>query len=97
MARLVFSLLAASDLDGIQAYVARNNPHAALRLADRIEETCRRLAGRPLIGRERPELAPGLRSMPVGRYVIFYRPIPDGIEIARVLHGARDVGSAFKA
>jgi toxin ParE1/3/4 len=27
----------------------------------------------------------------VGNYLIFYRPISDGIEIVRVLHGARDI------
>jgi toxin ParE1/3/4 len=26
-------------------------------------------------------------------YLVFYRPIPDGIEVARVLHGARDIPS----
>ena len=34
---------------------------------------------------------PGLRSLAYGRYVIFYRAIEDGAEIARVLHGARDL------
>jgi hypothetical protein len=27
----------------------------------------------------------------VGRYLIFYRVVPGGIELARVLHGARDI------
>jgi toxin ParE1/3/4 len=49
------------------------------------------LAQRPRIGRARDELAEGLRSFPVGRYVIFYLPLPEGIEIVRVLHGARDL------
>src|SRR4051794_27841206 len=26
-------------------------------------------------------------------YLVFYRPMPDGIEVARVLHGARDIPS----
>jgi plasmid stabilization system protein ParE len=29
--------------------------------------------------------------------VIFYRPIKDGVEIVRVLHGARDLGRALQA
>jgi toxin ParE1/3/4 len=49
------------------------------------------IAESPYIGREREELAPGIRSFPAGRYLIFYRPIADGIEIVRVLHGSRDV------
>jgi toxin ParE1/3/4 len=32
-----------------------------------------------------------LRSFPVGNYVIFYREVSEGIEIIRVLHGARDI------
>ena len=39
----------------------------------------------------REELASGLRSFPVRRYVVFYRPLVDAIEVVRVLHGARDV------
>ena len=42
-----------------------------------------------------PALA-GLRFLPVSRfkkYLIFYRPIPGGIEVVRVLHGARDIES----
>jgi toxin ParE1/3/4 len=36
-----------------------------------------------------------LRSFPVGRYVIFYLAIPGGVQIVRVLHGARDIEVAF--
>jgi len=54
------------------------------------------LAEQPMLGRSRDELAPGLRSIPLGRYVIFYEVIPDGISIVRVLHGARDLGSLFE-
>jgi toxin ParE1/3/4 len=40
-----------------------------------------------------PALA-GLRAWPIPRFqncVIYYRPIRDGIEVVRVLHGAQDV------
>lgn len=43
------------------------------------------------MGRARDELAEGLRSFPTGQYIIFYQPVPGGIEIVRVLHGARDL------
>jgi toxin ParE1/3/4 len=45
----------------------------------------------PLIGRARPELAADLRSFPVGNYVLFYRPIADGVELVRALSGHRDI------
>jgi toxin ParE1/3/4 len=54
-----------------------------------------KLTPRAEAGRERPELAPRLRSFPAGRYVLFYRPIGGGIEIVRVLHGSRDIDSIF--
>ena len=50
----------------------------------------------PLMGREGGELSPGLRSFPVGRHVIFYRPMANGVEIARVLDGARDLPPLFE-
>jgi toxin ParE1/3/4 len=56
-----------------------------------LERRCLLLAARPLAGRARDELIPGLRSVPHGRYVIFYLPIEDGVEIVRLLHGARDL------
>ena len=49
-----------------------------------------------MLGRSREDLAPGLRSLPLGRYVIFYQVISDAIAIVRVLHGARDLGPLFE-
>ena len=54
------------------------------------------LARQTHMGRSRPELGSDIRSMPVGRYVIFYLPLPSGIEIVRVLHGARDIESVLR-
>lgn len=47
------------------------------------------------MGRAREELAADLRSFPFGRYVIFYAPVDEGIDVVRVLHSARDVDAAF--
>ena len=47
------------------------------------------------MGRNRPDLAPELRSFPVDNYIIFYRPISEGIQVIRVLHGARDIPPLF--
>lgn len=54
------------------------------------------LAEYPYSGTARPELQPGLRSRPVGNYVIFYRPQADGIEVVRVLHGRQEVEERFE-
>jgi toxin ParE1/3/4 len=34
--------------------------------------------------------------LPLGNYIIFYRPIDDGIEVVRILHGARDLPPLFE-
>lgn len=34
--------------------------------------------------------------MAIGNYVIFYRPIANGIDVIRVLHGSRDIESIFE-
>ncbi len=62
---------------------------------DHIDEQFRVLATQPSMGRARDELAPDVRSFPFGRYVIFYMPLDDGIDVVRVLHGARDVDAVF--
>ncbi|MCE2839244.1 MAG: type II toxin-antitoxin system RelE/ParE family toxin [Cyanobium sp. 49614_E6] len=62
---------------------------------DLIDQNFQLLAQKSGLGRRRKELAEGLRSFPVGRYVIFYLPIPGGVQIVRVLHGARDIEAAL--
>lgn len=91
MRRVVLSDLAETDLVDIWVFVAQDNVEAADRLLDQIHERCQLLAATPNAGRQRPELAPSLRSFAVGSYLIFYREGDDGIEVARVLHGRRDI------
>jgi len=49
----------------------------------------------PQSGTRRDELRRGLRTFPVGSYLVFYFIVEDGIEIVRVLHGRRDIESIF--
>ena len=92
MARLVISPLAETDLNEILDYIAQDKPEAALRWVEKIRKTCQFIAEHPEIGERRPEFKTGeFRSTLVGNYVVFYRPIPDGIEVARVVSGARDI------
>jgi toxin ParE1/3/4 len=87
------SKLAEEDLQQVWLHVAADSPRAADRLLDQIGHTCQTLANLPEMGRRRDEIATDLRSFPVGMYVIFYRRVADGIELARVLHGRRDIDS----
>jgi len=96
MPRLVIAPEARRDLRSIRDYIAKDNPAAARRVVMRLRDAARVLAGAPGLGRRRPELDTGIRSFPADRYVLFYRPLPGtGIEIARVLHGARDLNAVF--
>jgi toxin ParE1/3/4 len=95
LARAQLSRLAEQDLLDIWSYIARDNPDAADRFVDLLTEKCAILAESPDMGRHREELAPRLRSFPVGRYVIFYRIAERGIEVARIVSAYRDIGQLF--
>ena len=86
---------AEEDLLEIWIYIAQDNPGAADRVLDDIEERFYALANNPLIGRSRPDIAPELRYFSVGKYLILYRTVSDGIQIVRVIHGARDLPHLF--
>ena len=88
-----------SDLDEIWYYVASKS--SSLDIADRfidsITDRFSLLASHPNIGRARDEeLRPGLRSFPVGEYVIFYRIEDECVVILRVLRGSRNIQAMFR-
>ena len=88
---------AQEDLADAFAYIGQDSLDAALRFLDAAEQTFRQLAMMPGIGERfrsgRPELADVRRIGITGfrKYQVYYRPIDNGIEVLRVLHGARDV------
>jgi toxin ParE1/3/4 len=87
-----------SDLDDIWCYIATRSGSfdIADRLIDSITDRFLLLASHPHIGRARDEdLRPGLRSFPVGEYVIIYRIEDDDVVILRVLRGSRNIGTLF--
>lgn len=86
---------AQDDIADIWGYIAEDSELQADAFVDRLDAKFQLLARQPGLGRVREELASGLRSFPVGRYVIFYESISDGIAVARVLHSARDLDAQF--
>jgi len=96
MPTVVIRPRAAVDLAEIWAYIADDSPHYADVFVDLLDSKFQALARRPGMGRRRPELTPDIRSFPVDRYVIFYVPRSRGVEIVRVLHGARDVDAMIE-
>jgi len=83
------------DLSEIWSYVAEDSVSNADRFAARIDKAFTLLARRPGLGRARHELYPSLRSFVVRKYVVFYLPLANGIDVIRVLHGARDIETIF--
>jgi toxin ParE1/3/4 len=86
---------AVEDLDDIWFYIALDNVSAADRTVSMLRAKAQSLAEKPGLGPARDELSPGLRSFPVGKYVILYRLAPYGIDVIRVLHGGRDIKRIF--
>jgi toxin ParE1/3/4 len=88
------------DLDDQAAYLAQEaSLETALRFYDAASVTFGKLARMPGIGQQRESPNPRLAGLRVWRvegfekHLIFYRPVNEGIEIVRVLHGARDIDS----
>jgi toxin ParE1/3/4 len=96
MPRIIRRPRASADMSEIWEFIAEDNIEQADAFVDRADSKFRALALQPLMGRERSELAPGLRSLTMPPYVVFYEVVPEGVAIVRVLHGARDVHSQFR-
>ncbi len=82
---------AQSDLEEIGDYIAQDNINAALKTVESIHQKCIFLSENPRAGRERNEVAKGLRHFPSGNYLILYRLANESVEVIRVLHGARKI------
>lgn len=80
---------AEQDLIDLWLYIAQDNPDAADRMLDELESKFQLLAEQPYLGPARPEIAQEMRLFPVGSYLILYREVTGGVEIVRVVHGAR--------
>jgi len=85
------SAQARADLLDIWLYIADRDSRAADRVVDEIERIYRLISTHPQMGRERPDILPGIRSFAVMSWTIFYRTEDRLIEIVRVVHGARDI------
>ena len=81
--------LAVTDIEEIADYTAQHDASAAQRWIEDIRQRCHALGRMPGMGVSRAEVRPELRVFPVGKYMIFYRQVARGVEIIRVVHGAR--------
>jgi len=91
-----FSPEAEADLVEIVSYIAADNPGAARNLVADIQKACSKLARMPAPGHRREDLTrdADVRFFCVRKYyLIVYRKDTAPLQIARVLHGARDAAS----
>lgn len=97
MGKVLLSEFVEPELSTIWEYIALDNPDAADRFLDCAQSTLEELSRMPGMGRQRHfrhRSLENLRSFRIKdfeNYLIFYRPIPAGIEVFHVLHGARDL------
>ncbi|HJQ56080.1 MAG TPA: type II toxin-antitoxin system RelE/ParE family toxin [Vineibacter sp.] len=90
---VVFSPAASADLEREGDRLAAVNPYAAAGLVAEIERRCAALDRFPARYPRRENLAPGLRMMPVRRWPVFYRILPDAVvRIERIIYGPLDPG-----
>lgn len=85
---------AEADLDDIWYYLAKQS--GSVKVADRLIDSITRhfwmLARYPHLGRRRDQdLRRGIRSFPVGEYVVLYRTEGEDVVILRLVRGTRDI------
>ena len=103
MPRIVERPTARQELESIAVRIGIDRPSAARRFLAAARKLYGTLAALPEMGAlwepENPRFT-GIRYFAIPRYpnyVLFYRPLPDGVEILHVFHGARDLKAILKA
>lgn len=95
MPQVFFTRAAREDLIDIWTHIAADDPAAADRVLDRLDEVASHLADNPQMGPARDDIRPGLRYLVIGSYLLLYRTTDDGVEIVRAVHGRRDLYGLF--
>jgi plasmid stabilization system protein ParE len=96
--RATFLASVRPDLDGILTYVARESGSvsAGQRFVAELRRRCHELAALPgTLGRARPELGSGLRSVSHKGCAIFFRYAGGRFEVINILEGHRDIEAFF--
>jgi toxin ParE1/3/4 len=87
---------AIQDIEQIADYIARQSEYAqAERFLAKLDAKFAKIIQFPMIGRQRNEVLPGLRSTPIDQYLILYIPVRQDIDILRVVSGYRDLAALF--
>jgi toxin ParE1/3/4 len=101
--RIIRHDAAEADLLGHLRYMVRSSVPAARRFLAAVEEAFERLAAMPEMGSPcefRNPTAADLRfwiMRPFPKHLIIYRPLTDGIEVVRIVHGAQHWQALFES
>lgn len=100
--KLIWSNQARTDLLDIYLLIGLEQPAAAERYFDRLEEKARLLQSQPRVGVRRPDIRPALRMLVEAPYLLLYRTDPNtdegpirAVEIIRIVDGRRDLSGIF--
>ncbi len=86
--KLVWTRPAAADRRDIRAYIAQDNPSAALALDELFSAKAGRLIDHPQLGR--PGRVAGTRELVAHpNYILVYDLSADSVRVLRILHAAR--------
>jgi toxin ParE1/3/4 len=96
MAEFTIAPLADADLDEIWLYISEDNEPAADKFIRALASKFQLLADNREIGRRQDDFIVEMRMFPYRKYHIYYFPTDNGVEIYRVLHGARDNEGEFE-
>jgi toxin ParE1/3/4 len=91
MSQVRFSRQARQDLLDIWLWIASHDIGTADDILDRLEQGAARLARHPKLGPARPDIDASARALVVERWLILYRLIESGVQVVRVVDGARDI------
>ncbi len=93
--RIVWRLMAETDLNNIMDFIAKDNPDRAVSFCLELRATTLLLAQNPKLGRSgRPGLPSFLRELVIHpNYIVFYRVLSKDrtVEILRVKHAAQQM------
>jgi toxin ParE1/3/4 len=93
MKTLRYTSKAHADVKEILLYISEDKLGSALKFVERIEARCDLIANNPEMGELRPEYGHGVRSVSVGRYVIYHFSTPEEVLILRIVSGDREIRS----
>ena len=94
--KIVWSPEALADLVEIRGFIARDSESYAASLIERLLVAVDRLPDFPQYGRRVPELdQEAIREIIVDRYRVIYRLNTHSIDLAAIVHGARDLSTAL--